>query len=105
MLPHTSDFSVRDTTAVGWHLEQNAAAEAAGLIVARLDREVGPWRLYPAGAQPAAIISGSAKPILSGDSTDASVRGRPRWLRPNAEDIARAASLLEAVATNGGRRG
>ena len=101
-IPHTDNFSPRDTSPVGWHPEKNAAAEAAGLIVARLDREVGCWRLFPAGAQSAAIANGTAKPVLSGDSCDANFRGRPRWLRPNADDIARASALLR---TNGERRG
>lgn len=87
-------LSPRATSRVTWHVEQNAAAEAAGLVLYRIDRDVGSWRLFPADCPTQGMVDGTAIPVLSGYSSCAFGYGRPKWLEPNDTDIARAAGLL-----------
>lgn len=90
-------YEIRDVSRVGWHIEHSEAAKAAGLILARIDRDVGSWRLFPADCPTDGIVSGSAVPLVAGASTYSNF-GR-KWLNPDDADIARAIAIL-----NGQRR-
>jgi hypothetical protein len=81
-------YEIRDTSRVGWHIELSEAAKAAGLILARIDRDVGSWRLFPADCPTDEIVTGVATPLLAGYSTY-STFGR-KWLAPDEADIAHA---------------
>ena len=84
----------RGAIPVGWLAERNEAAEAAGLVLYRIDRDTGGWRLFAKGTPAEGMANGTAIPVLSGYSACAFGHGRPKWFSPDGDDIARAALLL-----------
>ncbi|HEX5178191.1 MAG TPA: hypothetical protein VFW04_02570 [Gemmatimonadaceae bacterium] len=90
-------YEVRDTSRVAWPIEHSEVVKAANLILARIDRDVGSWRLYRGDCEREGIITGEATPVLSGYSTYSEF-GR-RWLNPDAADIERAVALVRARET------
>lgn len=92
----SSGSSARDPIQCRWHAEENSAVKAAGLVLYRIDRGTGGWRIFPANGPVGEMVSGTATPVLEGFSNFLPL-GPSKWESPTNADIERATVLLRQL--------